>query len=108
MAIDSVFIPAPPRRSVEDEIAEWEEGYKRLNLHDAHVRASGHRNRRQLLDMTFYHQIYSVPLVSPRDSISPLWSYLDDRKLYHASVQDSHVRLWKNWLIDRLFVMTGS
>jgi hypothetical protein len=71
MTIDSVFIPAPPRRTLEDEIAEWEEGHKRLNLHDAHVRASGHRNRYpgQLLDMTFYHQIYSVPLMSPRGPI---------------------------------------
>lgn len=69
MGLISGFIPAPPRRSVEDEIAEWEEGYKRLNLHDAHVRASGHRNRKQLLDMTFYQQIYSVPLTCPREPV---------------------------------------
>lgn len=36
-------------------------------LHDAHVAANPtFRIRRELLDMTFYHQIYSVPLLKPR------------------------------------------
>lgn len=51
---------------LEKDILDQEKAYRAANLHDAHVRASGHRNRCQLLDMAFYHQIYAVPLVKPR------------------------------------------
>lgn len=54
----------PHDRDWDAGFEKWDRQYRALGLHDAHVRA-GPRRRGQLLNMAFYCQIYSVPLIRP-------------------------------------------
>lgn len=62
-----------------------------IGFYNAHVieHEAKFKTRRTLLDLTFYHQIYSVPKIDPGRHLS----CLVNANLLH----DHHVKTWYRW-----------